>query len=113
MINRSRSSKATTAQARLSLVKPRYLPPGTFYKMGLHDVVTILKAIEEQNRDEIFLRAAKSHNASITVDARTVNFVKDFIVKRKMHNHPVGRHIVNARGGPDDDPYKPCSFGRE
>jgi len=33
----------------------------------------------------------------VSVDATTVNFVKDFLVKYKMHNDPVGKHIVNAR----------------
>ena len=29
--------------------------------------------------------------------AETVNFVKDFLVKKKLDNNPIGKHIVNAR----------------
>lgn len=113
MTNKPKSPKTGTAPARAPSVKPRYLTAGTFYRMGLHEVVTALKVIEEEGRREIFLRAAKRNKAFISVDARTVNFVKNFFVQKKMHQHPVGRHIVNARGALSGDPYKPCNFGKE
>jgi signal transduction histidine kinase len=67
--------------------------------MGLHDVVRALAMIEENGHMDKFVRAAKRNEALVTVDAKTVNFVKDFVVQNKMHSNPVGKHIVNAATG--------------
>ena len=69
--------------------------------MGLHDVVRVLKAIDKHGHMAKFVRAAKEQKAAGTFDAKAVNFVKDFMVKNKMHNDPIGKHIVNAaQAGP-------------
>lgn len=85
--------------------------------MGLHDVVRALKVIEKHGQMSKFVKEAKEKEAAGTFDAKTVNFVKDFMVKHRMHNDPIGRHIVNA------EPAKPralmaagrgrfnCNFG--
>jgi hypothetical protein len=78
--------------------------------MTLHDVVRALKVIEENGDLKEFVRASKQIEASVLVDAETVNFVKDFMVENHLHAHPVGKHIVNAMVGPQDDPFKPCTF---
>lgn len=69
--------------------------------MGLHDVVRALKVIEKHGHIAKFVRAAKKEEVAGTFNAKTVNFVKDFMVKYKMHNDPIGKHIVNAeQAGP-------------
>jgi hypothetical protein len=107
----ARKSKTAASKAKTNKVMPRYLKRGTSYKMGLHDVIRALKVIEENDHLDKFVRASKRINTSVLVDAKTVNFVKDFMVENKMHDHPVGKHIVNAMVGPSDDPFKRCNFG--
>jgi len=97
--------------ARSERVRPGYLRAGTSYTMGLHDVIRVLKVIEERNQLDKFVRASKQNKTAVSVKAKTVNFVKNFMVKNKMHDHPVGKHIVNAMVAPGEDPFKPCNFG--
>jgi hypothetical protein len=106
----AKKSKAKKSKAGSGKVTPTYLRPGTSYKMRLHDVIRALKVIEEHNHLDKFASAAKRKKTSVQVDAKTVNFVKDFMVKNNMHAHPVGKHIVNARMSPQD-PFRPCNFG--
>jgi hypothetical protein len=101
-------AKKSTTKAK---VKPTYLKAGSSYKMELHNVVRALKAIEEEGHLDRFVRAAKRKKTSVSVDAKTVNFVKDFMVKNNMHDHPVGKHIVNAKMAAADR-FRPCDFGK-
>jgi hypothetical protein len=94
---KARKSKAHTAKASAPTVTPTYLHEGQTYTMGLHNVVRALNVIEKHGHMAKFVKAAKNQGAGGTFDAKTVNFVKDFMVKHKMHNDPVGKHIVNAR----------------
>ena len=95
---RARASKASP-RAGAPSVTPTYLPEGQTYTLGLHDVVRALKVIEKHGHMAKFVKAAKDQQAAGTFDAQTVNFVKDFIVKQKMHTDPIGKHIVNAQQG--------------
>lgn len=105
MAKRAKAKKARTAATKARAragapnVTPTYLPEGQTYTMGLHDVVRVLKVIEKHGHMAKFVRAAKDQQAAGTFDAKTVNFVKDFIVKQKMHTDPIGKHIVNAQQG--------------
>jgi hypothetical protein len=90
-------SRARTARARELSVTPTYLPEGQTYTMGLQDVVRVVKIIEKYGHMTKFVRAAKRQQAAGTFDAKTVNFVKDFMVKQRMYSDPIGKHIVNAR----------------
>lgn len=94
---RTPASRAPTAKASAPAVTPTYLPEGRSYTMGLHDVVRALKVIDKHGHMPKFVKAAKAERAAGTFDAKTVNFVKDFMVKNKMHNDPIGKHIVNAQ----------------
>jgi len=99
---KARTSKARGSAASAPPVTPSYLDEGQNYTMGLPDVVRALKVIEKHGHMAKFVRSAKEQRAAGTFDAKTVNFVKDFFVKHKMHRDPVGKHIVNARqAGPD------------
>jgi aspartate carbamoyltransferase regulatory subunit len=84
--------------AKKTKVQPTYLSKTKSLKMGLHDVMRALQVIEDHGHTEKFKRAAKKKKLPMIVPADTVNFVKDFLVKNKMHDDPIGKHIVNAKG---------------
>jgi hypothetical protein len=94
---KAKKTKARTARASAPSVTPTYLPEGRSYTMGLHNVARVLKTIEKHGHMAKFVRAANDADVGGTFDAKTVNFVKDFMVKYKMHTDPIGKHIVNAR----------------
>ena len=94
---RTKARKARRSAASAPPVTPSYLDEGQNYTMGLHDVMRALKVIEKHGHMAKFTRSAKEQGAAGTFDAKTVNFVKDFFVKHKMHTDPVGKHIVNAK----------------
>jgi signal transduction histidine kinase len=96
MAKKSKAKKSKKSKVGAEKVVPTYLKKGTSYEMGLHDVVRALKVIEKHKHLDKFVRASKKKGTSVSVDADTVNFVKDFMVKNKMHNDPVGKHVVNA-----------------
>jgi hypothetical protein len=117
----AKKSKAT--KARTKKVVPTYLDSRASFTIGLHDVVRALKVIEKHKQLDKFVRAAKRKKALMSADANTVNFVKDFMVENKMHDDPVGKHIVNAkvaaaavrgaaRAAAAQDPFRPCNFGK-
>lgn len=95
-------TKARTARAGAPAVTPTYLQEGQTYTMGLHDIVRVVQVIEKYGHTAKFIRAAKAQQVGGTFDAKAVNFVKDFMVKQKMHADPVGKHIVNARDAQPD-----------
>jgi hypothetical protein len=94
---RTKTSKAGKAVASSPPVRPSYLKKGQKYTMGLHNVVRALKVIEKHGHMAKFIKAAKNQELGGTFDSNTVNFVKDFMVKHKMHTDPIGKHIVNAQ----------------
>jgi len=96
----AKKSKANAAGAKKAKVTPTYMKGKKPLKIGLHDVIRALKVIDDHGHMSKFTTAAKKKEAVMLVDPKTVNFVKDFIVKNDMHEHPVGKHIVNARSAP-------------
>ena len=95
-----------------AVVAPTYMKGKQPLRIALHDIVKVVKMIDEHKHTEKFLKAAKREKAFVNVDAETVNFVKDYMVKNNLHEHPVGKHIVNARAKrAADDPFD-CDFGR-
>jgi hypothetical protein len=70
---------------------------GAVIPMGLHDVVRVVKFLEKNRKLARFVNNAKAAEADATFDAKAVNFVKDFMVKNKLHTQEIGKHIVNAR----------------
>jgi hypothetical protein len=104
----SATSRARPARGEAPSVTPTYLQEGQTYTLGLHDVVRALKVIEKHGHMAKFIKEAKNQQATGTFDAKTVNFVKDFMVKQKMHTDPVGKHIVNAQ---QDEPTRGVTRG--
>ncbi len=109
--------------AKKTKVKPTFMKGKKPLKIGLHDVIRALKVIEEHGQMDRFTKAAKKKKARMLVEPDTVNFVKDFMAKNDMHEHPVGRHIVNpvvvaaaasgpAPGGTPKDKFE-CDFRKD
>ena len=95
---KSAARKSTTAASKAGAAKvtPTYLKEGASYRMGLHDVIRAVKMIDKHKHLAKLVNASKKKGTSVHLDANTVNLVKDFVVKHKMHADPVGKHIVNA-----------------
>ena len=66
--------------------------------IGAHDVADLLATIESQGLGAKFRRAAKAGGHTVTVDPKTVNFVKDFLAKNMMHSHSVAKKAINSAG---------------
>lgn len=103
MAKKSKAKKSATGKSRTAASKagaakvtPTYLKKGASYRMGLHDVIRAVKMIDKHKHLAKLVNASKKKGASVRLDADTVNLVKDFVVKHKMHADPVGKHIVNA-----------------
>lgn len=92
-------------------VTPTYMTGKKPLSIGLHDVVRALKVIEEHGELDAFLKAAKRKKIKLLAAPETVNFVKDFVVAKNMHEHAVGKHIVNPKGSGGGSPNYECDFG--
>jgi hypothetical protein len=66
-------------------------------KIALHDVIKVLDLISKRKCMTKFKAAARKNNAVMLVEPATVNFVKDFMASNAMHNHPIGKHVINPR----------------
>jgi hypothetical protein len=83
--------------AKKTKANPTYMKGEKPMKIGLHDIVRALQVISDGGKTLAFVKAAKEKKAFVSINADTVNFVKDFFVKNDLHEHPVGKHIVNAQ----------------
>jgi hypothetical protein len=83
--------------AKQAKVKPTYLKGTKPITIGLHDVMKFMRMIDEHGHTEKFEKASKKKKAFMSVHPDTVNFVKDFVVKNEMHDHPIGKHVVKTR----------------
>ena len=95
--------------AKKAKVTPTYLKGKKPVKIGMHHVLNVLKMIDDHGHTSKFKRQAKKAGAFMSVHPETVNFVKDFVASNDMHQHPVGRQVVNPAQGacPDFE----CKFG--
>jgi hypothetical protein len=91
---------------------PTYLNSDQSFRVSLDDIMRALDVVEENGTLDKFLATSKKNKMMVLVDASTVNFVKEFFLINEMHDHPLGKHIVNAMITSEDDPYKPCTFAR-
>jgi hypothetical protein len=121
----AKKARANKAAVKKTKVTPTYMKGKKPLKIGLHDVIRALKVIDDHGHMSKFVAAAKKKKAVVLVDPQTVNFVKDFVVKNDMHEHPIGTIIVNPRmaaaapaktaakagSGPPKDPFE-CDFSK-
>jgi hypothetical protein len=99
--------------AKQAKVEPTYMRGKRPLKIALHDIVRVVKMLDEHKHTEKFQKAAKSKKAFATLDADAVNFVKDYVAKNNLHEHPVGKHVVNARGLKVAAGRFDCDFGKK
>jgi hypothetical protein len=100
------AKKVTTRKAKSSakLAKPR--PTPTYLKgeksadIPVENVATILAMIEKHGHTAKFKSKASAAGLTMSVDPKTVNFVKDFVANTgdKMHRAAVGRRAINSGG---------------
>jgi hypothetical protein len=86
--------------AKSTKVQPTHMTGTKPLKVALHDVVRAFQVIEEHKLTAKFVKAAKEKGAFVSVGADTVNFVKDFFADNGLHEHPIGKHIINAQPKP-------------
>lgn len=91
-------------------VQPVYLKGKKPAKIALHDVMDVLKMIDDHGHSKKFKSKAKAAGAMMTVSPETVNFIKDFVADNNMHGHRIGKKVVNQHGN-DCDNYE-CKFGK-
>jgi hypothetical protein len=82
-------------------VKPTYLKGTKHVNIPVHRVVDVLKMIDDHGHSEKFRKQAKAKGAVMRLHPKTVNFVKDFVANNNMHEHAVGKQVVNSNGSYD------------
>jgi hypothetical protein len=98
------SGRKQKALSPVEKVIPSHLPPNASFVMGLHDVIKVVKMIEQNDQLASFTRKMKNEKAEVRISAHTVNLVKDFVAEKRLHKNAIGKHIVNARDkGPPAD----------
>ncbi|MET4485220.1 hypothetical protein [Bradyrhizobium sp. LA7.1] len=98
------SGRKQKARNPVERVIPTRLPPNASFVMGLHDVIKVVKMIEQHDQLASFTRKMKNEKAEVRISAHTVNLVKDFVAEKRLHRNAIGKHIVNARHkGPPAD----------
>ncbi|MCA6123730.1 hypothetical protein J6500_17760 [Bradyrhizobium sp. WSM 1704] len=98
---KSRGGKARQAkQAGKAKVVPTYMTGTKPLKIGLHDVISVIELVTKRKHVNKLKRIAKKQEMVVLVEPPTVNRVKDFMVKHKMHDHRVGKIVINPQPGP-------------
>ncbi len=90
---RSAKSAATPAKP-----EPTYLRGTKSVDIPVHRVSDVIAMIHEHGHAAKFKRQAKAAGLSMSLNPKTVNFVKDFVANNEMHGHPVGKQVVNSDG---------------
>jgi hypothetical protein len=90
--------KIKRATAKQKAPKPTYLRGTKPVHIPVHRVADVLKMIHEHGHSSKFKRQAKAAGVVMTLQPKTVNFVKNFVADNDMHAHPVGQQVVNSDG---------------
>jgi hypothetical protein len=91
-------------KTRLKTVKQQPKPTPTYLKgkksvnISAHRVAEVFAMIHEHGHTTKFKRQAKAAGISMSLAPKTVNFVKDFVANNDMHQHAVGKQVVNSNG---------------
>ena len=84
--------------AKKTKVTPTYLKGTKSVDIPAHRVAEVLAMIHNQGHTAKFRRQAKAAGVTMTLDPKTVNFVKDFVANNQMHGLAVGKQVVNSDG---------------
>jgi hypothetical protein len=93
----AKKAKATP-KAKQPKPTPTYLTGKRSVSIPVHRVAGVLAMIHEHGHTQKFKRQAKAAGISMSLDPKTVNFVKDFVANNAMHAHRVGKQVVNSDG---------------
>jgi hypothetical protein len=77
---------------------PTYLKGQKSVDIPAHRVADVLAMIHEHGHTQKFKRQAKAAGISMSLDPKTVNFVKDFVANNALHTNTVGKQVVNSDG---------------
>jgi hypothetical protein len=78
--------------------QPMYLKGTKPVHIPVHRVVDVLKMIDEHGHSKKFSEQAKEKDLVMGLHPDTVNFVKDFVADNDLHEHPVGKQVINSKG---------------
>jgi len=93
------AKKAKAAKtAKKPAPTPTYLKGTNPVDIPAHRVAEVLAMIHDQGHTAKFRKQAKAAGVVLTLNPKTVNFVKDFVAKNDMHSHAVGKQVVNSDG---------------
>lgn len=94
---RAKKAKARKT-AKAAKVTPTYLRGTRSVDIPAHRVSEVLAMIHDHGHSAKFRRQAKAAGAVMTLDPKTVNFVKDFVANNHMHTNAVGKQVINSDG---------------
>jgi hypothetical protein len=77
---------------------PVYMRGTRSAKVSAHNIADVFAMIEKHGHGRKFRQQAKAGDHVVTLDPKTVNFVKDFVAKNGMHGDRIGKQIVNSGG---------------
>jgi hypothetical protein len=100
MAKKAKVKKAATTAAKPKPV-PTYLQGKKSVDIPVHRVADILAMIDQHGHSAKFKRQAKAAGLAMSLDPKTINFVKDFVANNEMHAHAVGKQVVNSGGSFD------------
>jgi hypothetical protein len=92
------TKKAKKATAKKAAPTPTYLAGGRSVDIPADQVAEILATILARGQGAKFKKQAKAAGLVVTVDSKTVNFVKDFLAQNQMHSLAVAKRAINSDG---------------
>jgi hypothetical protein len=93
--------KAKLAKTGKQAPTPTYLTGKKSVDIPAHHVADVIAMIQKNGHAAKFKRQAKTAGLAMTLDAKTVNFVKDFVAKNDMHTNAIGKRVINSSGSFD------------
>jgi hypothetical protein len=94
----AKKAKVKRNTAKSLTPTPTYLRGRKPVNIPAHRVADVLAMIHEHGHTQKFKRQAKAAGISMSLDPKTVNFVKDFVANNAMHTSTVGKQVVNSDG---------------
>jgi hypothetical protein len=98
MAKKARAPKAAKKTVKRVIPTPTYLTGPDPVRIPAHRVADVLALIHKHGHAAKFKRQAKAAGLHMTLDPKTVNFVKDFVAKNNIHSSAVGKQVVNSGG---------------
>lgn len=106
MARKTKVRKTGTSKSSAKAQRPeaQLLEANSSVVMTIGDVAKVFKLMADRQILSGFIRAAgrefTGHHETeqlVCIGADTANFVKRFMAKKGTHNHPIGKHIINAK----------------